>query len=147
MERPRYRRVSGCLWLFFCPCDAAVVVLLLSPPSLFVTPPRPSLFCCCIRSVVSTGWEADQTASGETYYVNHATRSTTWQRPAALGGGAPRSAGVSSGAGNAGGGEAPLPPGACIRLVPLLLRAFVGGVFPASLSCIAGVVADHLLSC
>lgn len=61
-------------------------------------PPRPVLMWFA-------GWGAQTTSSGDTYYVDHVTGRTGWERPAGY---------LSTGSG-VGGAEAPLPPGAHAR--------------------------------
>lgn len=72
---------------------------------------------------VLAGWTANTTAAGETYYEDHTTKITQWERPVHRHG--PGSAAlvnwpVDSGVSAA---EAPLPPGMYTHVV-----AFCGGV-------------------
>ena len=39
--------------------------------------------CVCSSSTLAPNWEERVDASGRTYYVDHTTRTTTWQRPTA----------------------------------------------------------------
>ncbi|CAM9261639.1 unnamed protein product [Pylaiella littoralis] len=70
------------------------------------------------------GWSAKQTASGRTYYENHNTKATSWERPTApvslisgssnglsSSGGVSVNSSVGGSSSSVGGGEAPLPPG------------------------------------
>ncbi|CAN0546150.1 unnamed protein product, partial [Ectocarpus sp. 12 AP-2014] len=67
------------------------------------------------------GWSAKTTSTGSVYYENHATKTTTWDRPKAPAAAAPSHSGApvggasvgpySSSGGGVGGVEEPLPPG------------------------------------
>lgn len=46
-------------------------------PTVVTTPPSN-------HSPLPPGWEERQDANGRTYYVNHAARSTQWERPTGL---------------------------------------------------------------
>ena len=80
-------------------------------------------------SSILAGWSAKTTADGTTYYENHATKSTTWDRPVAPA--APPQAPIHRGSGTAASvtssvgsgvsvGETPLPPGTHLTLLSLV---------------------------
>ena len=71
------------------------------------------------------GWSAKTTADGKTYYENHVTKSTAWDRPVAPVAGSVNAASVASSVGSGVSvGEAPLPPGTKVRSRRCLMVVF-----------------------